>query len=307
MNNYAWLGLVLVALGVGCGGGDIEFEVDPAPGLDDPWGLRGLEGRYVLGSEFPVVIEEADEVASLDPSIFELVETAEGLRARAVAVGETEVEVYSAGERVAVYGVRVIVPDELQIAAERADLFTYELRDAGVAVTDEVAMLAGGELYLHARYFEGGERVYGGDVLEVETDLEATVPDWSPQGNVVRLVAADPGTYVTTFRVAGVERNVSVHVADAVVAFELYEPDPAELLAGEFLYDQVIKPRAQDAEGRILQGTLPISWSVGGATVGTGTLLGVLTEEGVMTEVTATLAGLSATATARGTEMYVAP
>lgn len=313
MSKLGLVGLVL-SLGVGCFGDDIDLGGGPA--LQDAWGGRGLEGRYMVGSEFPIEVTDPDraldayEVASLDPSILELVETADGIEARALAVGETQVELYERGDRIRVYDVSVTVPDELRVVTERRDLLDENLQRAATPVGDEVAMLAGSELFVHVRYFEAGERVYGGNVLSTTSDIETSTPEWSPQGNVVRLQPSEPGTYSATFQVGSLEQSVDIHVVTAAVNLELSEPDPIEILldeSGGLTFDQLIKPQARDAEGRILRGTLPITWTMDGMTLGTGTLLGVGTEDMVEAEVTATLGELSATYTARGTVTYVAP
>lgn len=312
MSKLGLVGLVL-SMGAGCFGNSIDLSTTRS--LNDPWGAPGLESPYMLGTRFTLEVSvdgplEDYEVASLDSSIVQLNETAAGIELEAVGVGTTSVELYEDGEVLRTYVVTVTVPDELRLVTERQDHFDTTLSQLETPVGSELAVLAGEEVYLHVRYFDAGERIYGSSVLEAETEMTASIPEWAPQENVLALSAASPGTYPVTFRVGSLEETVDVHVAAEAVSLELSEPAEEVLITttedGNFAYG-VIKADARDADGRILRGTLPIRWTVNGEALGEGTMLGITSDEGVDAEVTASLGDLSATLSTRGLAEYVAP
>ncbi len=320
MSKLGLIGLTL-CLGVGCFGGGIDLDFGPSEGLQDAWSGPGLESRYMVGSTFPVDIVSPSrpldeyEVIIDNAAVFNLVPSSTGFDAEALAIGETTVELRAEGELIRRYNVRVTQPDAMELTMEREDVFGDGLNRLSIPVGDELAMMPGGELDVHVRYFEEGQRVYGGLVLETETLLATQTPEWSPQGNIVRILPDAAGSFPVTFRVGALEESVNVFVTDTVSTFELDAGTSDELVlladaSGELAGDQVIQPDARDADGRRIRGTLPVAWTVEldseTLELGEGTLLGVMTDGTSEVPVTATLGGLTATATARGLEMYLA-
>lgn len=318
MSKLGLVGLVL-ALG-GCFGGGLDLDFGPDLGLQDAWDAPGLESRYMVGSVFPVEITRPErpvdeyEVESLDPEVLRIVRTGIDFEATALALGNTSVELRADGEVLRRYAVEVTEPDAIELTVEREDRFGSDLTRERTLVGAEVAMLAGQTLDIHVRYFDEGIRVYGGDVVSIATEMPAAAPEWSPQGNVVRLEPDALGTFPITFGVGALEETIDVVVAPEatrLVLIDSTEASELDLLVdpdGQ-IHDQVIEPEARDAEGRVLRGTLPIAWTVDldtGSIVGEGTMLGVISD-GTRNPVTARLGGLTATSTALGVDVYIAP
>ena len=322
MNKLGLVGLMMV-MGLGCFRG---LDFDGAPHLEDAWAAPGLQELYAEGSIVPLEIRSPDrpledyEVQSLDPDVLVIRGSGEFLEAEAVGLGEATVVVLERGEEIERHNVRVTVPNRMEITLERED-FSSSLNTVEIPVADSIAMRAGGTTDVHVRYFEDGERIYGGSVLFVEGEMPSTVASWSPEGNIIRLAPDAAGTYDISFRVGGFSQSIVIDVAEVAAGLELTEGSPDELLlltdGSGAVGDQVIQPIARDAEGRILRGTLPIVWTIdlgdGPIELGEGTLMGVLTNQfsddvrpDESYPVTAVLDGWTATFTARGSDVFLA-
>lgn len=263
------------------GGGDLDLT----PTLSDPWEVSGFRGRYLEGTEFPVELNNADpdrtyEVTSTDESVITLTQTATGIDAAAVGVGDAIIILFEDGVEVNRYDIHVAQADSLTLTLENEGLRGYTVDLEGA-----VTIHQGGSADVHVRYFEGEERLYGFFAASVEGDIPAEVAPASTRGNAFRLSPTASGDFAMVFGAGELREEVTVRVRESVTSLA-FSGDRNLLLFGSTDTDdsaETIRTLALDEEGNRFQGSLPIQWTLDGRSLGEATFVSVLGGERVLT------------------------